>query len=185
MIRVLWVSAVVFAAWAQTNFSGLPPMEAFAHRPGVHVAWSGEEGRISTEDARATVSALVLEDSAKPAHRMRGVRVDIVGPDGADRIDMDEAAAARTVQALIDISRGAAEVEEQGHGCVRTPEFQPFDHWPEKQYRELNVDYCVMPGSAGLRIVGRHSAFFAQFTSMKPERLTTLLQSALDRLKLH
>lgn len=160
-------------------------MEAFAHRPGVHVAWSGEEGRISTEDARATVGALVLEDSAKPAHRMRGVRVDVVGPDGADRIDMDEAATARTIQALTEISRDAAEVEQQGHGCVRTPELQPFDHWPRKQYNELNADYCVMPGSAGLRIVGRHAAFFAQFTGVKPERLAVLLQSALDHLKLH
>lgn len=158
-------------------------MEAFAHRPGVHEAWSRETGRIAVADARAIVIALVLKDSGKPVRRMRGVRVDLSSPDGSDRIDLDEAAVARTIQALAEISRGVAEIDAQGHGCVRTPELQPLEHWPWKQYHELNADYCVIPGSAGLRLVGRHAAVFFQFTGQKPERLAALLQSALDRLK--
>jgi len=50
------------------------PLEAFAGLPATHVAWSQEVGRLDTTEAHAVVTALILEDTAQPPDRMRGIR---------------------------------------------------------------------------------------------------------------
>ncbi|HXG66988.1 MAG TPA: hypothetical protein VNO70_17935 [Blastocatellia bacterium] len=47
-------------------------LEAFTGRPTAQVTWSKEVGRIESPEASVVVTALVVEDPARPPYRMRG-----------------------------------------------------------------------------------------------------------------
>src|SRR5437660_12452110 len=52
------------------------PLEAFAHQPATHVTWSKQVGSVDSREAHAVVTGLVIEDTAQPPDRMRGIRID-------------------------------------------------------------------------------------------------------------
>ena len=65
---------------AQVNSSpSLEPtlLEAFAGRPTAHVTWSEVIGSLESQESRATVIALVVEDQTSDPSVMRGIRVDL------------------------------------------------------------------------------------------------------------
>jgi hypothetical protein len=53
------------------------PLEAFAGRSTAKVVWSKTIGSLEGSEARATVTALAVEDSTQTPAVMRGVRIDL------------------------------------------------------------------------------------------------------------
>jgi hypothetical protein len=53
------------------------PLEAFAGRPTAHLTWSEVIGGLESQESRATVIALVVEDKTSDPSVMRGIRVDL------------------------------------------------------------------------------------------------------------
>ena len=66
------------------------PLEAFAHQPATHVTWSKQVGTLDSREAHAIVTVLVLEDTAQPPDRMRGIRLDLSSPDSNDEVYLGE-----------------------------------------------------------------------------------------------
>src|SRR5439155_8074645 len=53
------------------------PLEAFAARSTAKTVWSKMIGRLESREARATITALILEDTTDTASVMRGLRIDL------------------------------------------------------------------------------------------------------------
>src|SRR2546428_13704016 len=64
--------------------SELPPspLEAFASRPTARVIWSKKIGSLESSEARATLTALIVEDTTSRPDVMRGLQIDLA-PIGA------------------------------------------------------------------------------------------------------
>ncbi|HTD38850.1 MAG TPA: hypothetical protein VK669_15170 [Candidatus Limnocylindrales bacterium] len=60
--------------------------ETFAVQPAAHVSWSKYVGSLQKGDVRVAVTALVVEDTSGPAHRMRGVRIDLANAGSTDQV---------------------------------------------------------------------------------------------------
>jgi len=84
------------------------PLEAFAKQPTSHIAWSNEAGRIDSREAHAVITALVVEDTAQPPDRMRGIRIDLADQDGKDQVYLGEEILGAFKDATDQISRDAA-----------------------------------------------------------------------------
>jgi hypothetical protein len=75
----------LYIAFAQENHAASlqpAPLEAFAGRSAAQVTWSKVVGGLESQDARATVTAILVEDkTSKPGVR-RGIRIDLahIGP---------------------------------------------------------------------------------------------------------
>src|SRR5260370_18070324 len=78
----------------------------FASKPTAQVAWSKEVERIDTDQAHAVITALVLEDRTQTPRQMRGVRIDLTGPNLKDQVYTSEDLLGRLIQALDEISNG-------------------------------------------------------------------------------
>lgn len=57
------------------------------------------------------ITALVVEDTAQPPDRMRGIRIDLSDGNGKDQVYLGEETLPAFKKAMEDISRDAA------HGC--------------------------------------------------------------------
>ena len=54
------------------------PLEAFAARSTATVVWSKQIGVLESQESRATVTALIVEDPTSTPGIMRGLRIDLV-----------------------------------------------------------------------------------------------------------
>jgi len=72
------------------------PLEAFAHQPATHVTWSKQVGSVDSREAHAVVTVLVIEDTAQPPDRMRGIRIDFPAQNPAMQCTSGKKRLART-----------------------------------------------------------------------------------------
>jgi len=81
------------------------PLEMFARQPATRLTRSKQVGSLDRKEAHAVVVALVLEDTAKPPDRMRGVRINLSGKDFSDEVYLGEETLGFYKSALDEISR--------------------------------------------------------------------------------
>ena len=95
---VLYCALLAVTASSQSVGSEPSPMEAFASHQGVRTTWSSEIARWVQDGTQLIVSAVVLEDSAPSAHKVRGVKVNLSSEsnNAKDQVYLDEEAAERT-----------------------------------------------------------------------------------------
>jgi hypothetical protein len=166
------------------------PLEAFAQLPATHIAWSSEVGRIDSSEAHAIVTALILEDTAQPPDRMRGVRVHLSSRDSQDDVYLGEETLGVYKNALDQISLDAASERSQGNsrfnltaGGTTYVGAQVF-WYADKPARvhALNATYYIGPESSGLSVDAfRHVGF--RFPNQDPSRLSMAIAAAIDQLK--
>jgi hypothetical protein len=89
-------------------------MKAFSQLPATCVAWSHEVARIESSEAHAVVTALILEDTAQPPDRMRGVRIDLLSADSKDEVYLDEETLSVYKNALDEIAMEATRQWNEG-----------------------------------------------------------------------
>src|SRR5689334_18679155 len=103
---IIILSFLPVAGHAQGNAASTQPtpLEAFAKQTASRVAWSSEVGRIDSKEGHAVITALVVEDSAQPPDRLRGVRIDLSDQDGKDQVYLGEETLPAFKAALDEIS---------------------------------------------------------------------------------
>jgi hypothetical protein len=115
-----WTPALVITllmgmGWAQLNAPLQPtPLEAFVRQPNTRLAWSTEVGRIDTSRAHAIATAVIVEDTAQPPDRMRGIRILLSDKDRNDEVYLGEETLVAYRDALDEISQEAARERDQG-----------------------------------------------------------------------
>ncbi len=165
------------------------PLEAFAHQPATHVAWSKQVGSLDSSEAHAVVTALVLEDTAQPPDRMRGIRIDLSSSASSDVVYLGEETLGVYKNALDEIGRnvpgsrtGARDNLAPGGisylgACVFRSEKPPRIH-------SLSAAYYFAPDSEGLSVSTFKIAGF-RFPDQDPLRLSAAIAEAIDQLKNH
>ena len=188
-VRIAALSfTLISCAWPQREAevgSKPSPMEAFAARSGARTSWSSQIATLERSGSRATLTALVIEDSSGPVQTMRGVKVDLVSGETEDHIYLDEEAAARTQSSLEEILEM---VDRRGgpvpNGCYGAKAFWPLYDWPWNAYHELNADYCGWDGGT-LVLSGRGSHRAFRLPGVDPLVVVNWMADAIAQLKKH
>ena len=105
---VVFCSLFLGVGMAQTNRcpSLQPtPLEAFANLAATRVEWSKEVGRLDSSEGHAVVIALILEDTAQPRDRMRGIRIDLFSLGAKDEVYLGEETLGAYKNALDEITQ--------------------------------------------------------------------------------
>ncbi|MBI1732871.1 MAG: hypothetical protein HYR49_08905 [Gammaproteobacteria bacterium] len=64
-------------------------LEEYANRPGANLIFSRETSHLSSGQTQVTITAIVIEVTEQHSTRMQGIRVDLIGKDGTDRVYLD------------------------------------------------------------------------------------------------
>ena len=165
------------------------PLEAFAHQPTTHVTWSKQVGSLDSREARAVVTALMLEDTAQPPDRMRGIRINFSSPDSGDEVYLGEETLGVYKGALDEISRTITGFRNSARddlapggssylgACVFRSDKPPRVH-------TLSAAYYFAPDCEGLFLSTFKRAGF-RFPDQGPFRLSAVIALAMDQLKNH
>ena len=101
------------------------PLEAFAARSTASIVWSKLIGHLESQESRATITALIIEDKTATPNVMRGLRIDLAHIDGPASCDYKYTAwtimckranaavyveEARLMEVRNNLERGAAEL---------------------------------------------------------------------------
>ena len=150
--------------------------------PATHIAWSREIGRIDSSDAHAVLTALILEDTARPPDRMRGVRIDLQNHRFKDQVYLGEETLATYRDALDEISRLAKREGKQlqsgqtayygaGVFCCQVPRVHALGA----------ADYTA-PNSSGLSLSAYKGEEF-RFPGQEAAQLSRQFAEAIEELK--
>jgi hypothetical protein len=148
------------------------PLEAFATRPTAKVVWSKLIGHLESLESRATMTALIVEDTSSRPNVMRGVQIDLAHIGGAPRCDWKYRAwniMCRRVNAAVYVEEGRLEAVrtgiERGAAELRPLEFISW-------YR------TNAPGraSSGMIVCGY------QFSDRQPDELAALFTRAIAEI---
>jgi hypothetical protein len=164
------------------------PLEAFAALPATHIAWSSEIARIDSSEAHASITALILEDTAQPPDRLGGIRIDLQSSDSKDRVYLGEETLAAYKRALDEIGSGVPEwqkelplkVAPEGTSCFSAQVFWYGDKTP--RVHAMTAGHCATPNWSGLSLsTFTHSDF--KFPSRDASELSAIFVRAMDELK--
>ncbi len=191
LITCVIAFAVFVLSGAQTKVSIAPalqptPLEAFAGFSATHVAWSNEVGRLDSIEAHAVVTALILEDTAQPPDRMRGIRIDLRSRDSRDQVFLGEETLAVYKSALGEISQGAPRFRNEyakapgGLGYLGACVFWYGHNVP--RVHTLSAAYYIAPDSSGLSLSAFKDAEF-RFPGHDSSQLSAAIARAMDQLK--
>ncbi len=166
------------------------PLGAFAAFPATRVAWSKEVGRIDSSDAHLVVTAVLLEDTAQPPDRMRGVRIDLSSPDSMDKVYLGEETLGIYKNALDEIAREATRQRDRGStrdnltpggtSYVGAEVFWYADRIPRVHH--LSAAHYFGPDSSGLYVHAFKGVGF-RFPGQKASQLSLALGKAMQELK--
>jgi hypothetical protein len=166
------------------------PLEWFARQPATHVAWSDEVGRLDSADAHAVVTAIVLEDTAQPPDRLRGIRIVLANKSTKDELYLDEETLGVYKKALNEISHGAPQARNM---YAKTVTLEGVSYFGAEVFwygdrvarvRALDAAYYFTSDSSGLVLhAGKDSEF--RFPSLDPLQLASAIERAAEQLKSH
>lgn len=177
-------SAAVTTIWflllniglAQVNpLPALPPtpLEAFAARPTARVTWSKVIGHLESEESRATITAIIIEDKTSAQDVVRGIRVDLAHLGATPRCEWKYEA----WRIMCGRAEAAVYIEEGRLAAVRAglrrgvAQLRPMEFI--SQYR------MTAPGrpSSGLIVCGY------QFSGGEPKKLAELFTRGIAELE--
>jgi hypothetical protein len=166
------------------------PLEAFSGEPNTRVSWSSEVGRIDSKEAHAVITVVIVEDTAQPPDRMRGIRVDLSKGDRRDVVYLGEETLPAYRDALDEISREAARqrsannvrenLTPDGTAYVGACIFRYVDGSPP--VHALSAAYYFAPDSFGMAVNSFRNVEF-RFPNRDPSQLSVAISLAIDQLK--
>jgi len=160
------------------------PLEAFAQLPATRIAWSKQVGGLDSGDTHAVVTALILEDTAQPPDRMRGVRIDLRSQKSEDHVYLGEETLAAYKDALDEINRFWRMTKRQDNS-KGTHYFGARLFWygdKTPRVHALNAADYIAPDSSGLSISAFKQAQF-RFPDQEAAQLATVISKAMAELK--
>jgi hypothetical protein len=163
------------------------PLESFAHQPTTHVAWSKQVGSFDSREAYAVITVLVLEDTAQPRDRMRGIRVDFSSSESSDTVFLGEETLGVYKSALDEIARNIPgfrnsardDLAPGGTSYLGACVFWYGDKTP--RVHTLSAAYYFAPDSEGLSLSTFKGTF--RLPEQDPSRLSAAIAAAIDQLK--
>jgi hypothetical protein len=166
------------------------PLEAFASQSGTQVAWSQEVGRLDSSIAHAVVSALIIEDAARPPDRMRGVRIELSDGSSKDEVYLGEETLDAYKNAMDEISqitlvsrdRARAEAAQGRSNYFGARLFWYGDRRP--RVHVLNAANYFAPGSEGFSLSAFKDVQF-RFPEQNASQFSAIIAHAIDQLKNH
>lgn len=177
VLTAVWVTATISLAVIHPVKAQEPPFapfpdsafEAFAARPAA-VTWSKAIGSLDSKEARATVTALVVQDGGPTPSTMRGLRIDLahIGNFGCDwKYKAWNLMCNRTRAALYIESAHLDEVRDSlKRGSAKVPGCEYIS-----QYRG------GPPESSGVIVCGY------QFADRSPDELAALITEGIAALR--
>lgn len=191
-LGVLLVTGFVVSAGQAQVTQSTPiqptPLEAFAKQPASHIAWSTEIGRIESREAHAVITALVVEDTAQPPDRMRGIRIDLSDGNAKDQVYLGEETLPAFKNAMDEISQAAAHgCEWNSGGGVCAPNiavgaalFWYGDNVP--RVHTLSAAHYFRQGKSGL-LLGAFGGGNFRFPDQDAWQLSAAISRAMEQLK--
>jgi hypothetical protein len=160
------------------------PLEVFAARPTAQIKWSEAVGHIDSGETRVIVTALIIENSVEPPHRMRGIRIDLANQNARDQVYVEEGKLEALKNALHEIESGIESFRKE-------PESSPYrylgaaEFWhPNVMVHTLNAAYYIAPHSSGLSLSAYKGHEF-RFPDHRPSELAKAISQAMNELKQH
>ena len=157
-----------------TPFLQPTPLEAFAGRPTANVTWLKTIGNLESQESRATVTALVVEDKTSEPSVMRGIRIDLAHIGATPSCDWKYWAwriMCQRANAAVYVEEGR--LERVRNGIERgAAELRPMEFI--SQYATSTQGRAT---SKGLIVCGY------QFSDRQPEELAEMLTRAITELK--
>ncbi|HJZ98183.1 MAG TPA: hypothetical protein VKE70_16850 [Candidatus Solibacter sp.] len=164
--------------------SQLAAMERHATRPTARIVWSKEVDRIEGGQARAVITALVVEDATQTPRQMRGIRIDFTSGDLTDRIYVGEPFLNRLIDGLDEISRGMGSFLSTSAASSRCFGSAAFLSAFREGAHCFHGSQCSMAdGWLGFSVSAGVATF--RFTGLKPAPFASAFARAMDELKLH
>lgn len=177
-MKIMYAIMVILLAAQQQRLTrdDLPqsPLEAFAARPNIEVVWSKVIGNLESEKARATVTALILEDTTSITSVMRGVRVDLAHTIANPSCDHKYVAwrlMCKRINAAIYIEDGQLERMSKSIAPYGAAHLRPCD---QISYYKMEAPGVV---KTGLIVCGY------EFADRQPGELAELLNRAIKELR--
>lgn len=149
------------------------PLEAFAGRPTAHVAWSKMIGSLESQESRATITAIVVEDKASNPSRMRGIRVDLAHVSATPSCDWKYTA----WKIMCQRANAAVYIEEVRLERVRNGIKRGAAELRPMEFISRYGTNSAGRASTGLIVCGY------QFSDRQPGELAELLTRAMAELK--
>jgi hypothetical protein len=152
--------------------------------PATHIAWSNEVGRLDTAEAHAVVTALILEDTAQPPDRMRGVRIDLRNRDSEDQVYLGEETLAVYKNALDEITRSVnlSAKDVAPGGCEYFGAEVFWYGYKIPRVHALTAAQYFKFDSSGLSVSAfKHTEF--RFPHQDASQLSVAIAAAIDQLK--
>ena len=149
------------------------PLEAFASRPTARVIWSKKIGSLESSEARATVTALIVEDTTSRPDVMRGLQIDLAHIGATPSCDQKYWAwriMCQRANAAVYVEEGRLEAVRNGiqRGAA---ELRPYEYISRYERR------ASWEVSTGLIVCGY------QFSDRQPSELAALFTRAIAELK--
>ena len=161
---------------AQENLTpSLQPtrLEAFAERPSAKITWSKVIGRLESQESRATITALIVEDRTSKPSVMRGIRVDLAHIGATPSCDWKYT----SWRIMCERANAAIYVEERRLEAVRNGIKRGAAQLRPMEFISRYGTNCPGRASTGLIVCGY------QFSDRKPRELAELLTRAIVELK--
>ena len=183
-IAVTLCGFLLNVGFAQVKPTTLQPtrLEAFAGRPTAKVTWFSEVGKIVSEEASVTVTALMIKDAGQPSNQMCGIRIDLENPNARDQVYLEQAKLDAVRKALEEIESGIENFrKEPADTPLRYRGAAEFWH-PHLKVHTLSAAYYIAPNSSGLSLSAYKGQEF-RFRNHRPSGLANAIGKAMDELK--
>jgi hypothetical protein len=169
---------------AQVKPTPLQPsrMEAFAGAPTAQITWSKEVGQIESDEARVTITALMIRGAVHTPQRMCGIRLDLANQKASDQVYLEAAKLEAVRRALEEIQSGIGTFRKEPAGSpYRYLGAAEFWH-PHLKVHTLNAAYYIAPESSGLSLSAYKDQGF-RFPDHRPSELAELIGMAMNELQ--
>jgi hypothetical protein len=153
-------------------------LEAFAARSTARVIWSQSVGQLESKSARATITALVVEDAVGSPSLMRGLRIDLAHGEESPGCDWKNSAwriMCERPNAAVYVEE--AQLQEVCKGLERgAAAWGPMESISQYEKR-VNSEAGMILLERGLIVSGY------QFSDREPKDLTALFTKGIEELK--
>jgi hypothetical protein len=149
------------------------PLEALAGRPTAQVIWSKVTGNLESQESRATVTALIVEDKTSRPSVLRGIRVDLAHKRARPSCDWKYTA----WRVMCKRANAAVYIEEGRTESVRNRVKQGAAELRPMEFISAYKITAAGRESRGLIVCGY------EFSEREPEELADLFTTAIAELK--
>ena len=177
----LVLSTHIGIAVAQTPAPEPTSFESFATKPNTVVLFTKEVGSLDSSDAKVTVTALSVEDTATPVNAMRGVRFDLENNVGLNRVYLSKSQLELLLQELALLERGISRQIKENRALYSIQ--GTASCWmPDPALRILCPGYRINPRWSGFTLAAFGGCTFA-LPGHAPSALSKLIELAIIDLE--